>query len=240
MTRGGPGVLGNPSKFSVWYYFGHRQPQGAVVRLQRRSLRRDAKDSARHDIGPYMNWRADLVDRRSTSGFRYNINNDDSQWVTNEEVEDGRTRYVFGRIEQSTVGVHYARQLHDDAEPVAAGLRGAVRVAPATTRTTRSWSTAAPPDYEDRYRPYAYGEQRRLQHPLVPHDQRAALGIQARLDAVRGVAAGQVGRPASTATSSFGRDFGGVFSAPCHNVFLVKFCVLAEYVEEAGSRSAGR
>ncbi len=56
--------------------------------------------------------------------------------------------------------------------------------------------------YEDRYRPYAYAGNAELQHPLVPHDQRAALGIPARLDAVPGLAAGQVGRPGITAISA--------------------------------------
>ena len=47
--------------------------------------------------------------------------------------------------------------------------------------------------YEGRYAPIAYAGQSRLQLPLVPDDQRAALGIQARLDAVRRLAAGPRG-----------------------------------------------
>ena len=47
--------------------------------------------------------------------------------------------------------------------------------------------------YADRYAPYAYNGQRRLQLPLVPHHQRAALGIQAGLGAVRGVEPGPRG-----------------------------------------------
>ena len=78
-------------------------------------------------------------------GFRYDINHDDAQWVTNEDDADGTTHYVFGRIEQTTVAFTLALQLHDDAEPVAADLRRAVRVGRRLHRTTRSWSTAAPP-----------------------------------------------------------------------------------------------
>ena len=51
----------------------------------------------------------------------------DAQWVT-EEIVDDRTRYVFARLDQHTSSMTIARQLHGDAEPVAAGLRAAVRV----------------------------------------------------------------------------------------------------------------
>ena len=45
------------------------------------------------------------------------------------------THYVFGRLEQRTVAMTAAAQLHDDAEPVVPELRGAVRLGRRTTTT---------------------------------------------------------------------------------------------------------
>ncbi len=70
--------------------------------------------------------------------------------------------------------------------------------------------------------PYAYAGNADFNYPLVPHDQRAALGIQARLVALRRLAAGPRRATATYGDFQFGRDFGGVFWRPSHNVFLVK------------------
>ena len=65
--------------------------------------------------------------------------------------------------------------------------------------------------------------QRRLQHPLVPHDQRAALGVSTRVRTLFLV--WQQGRSDDQEYGDFrfGRDFSGVFTAPVHNIFLIKF-----------------
>ena len=82
--------------------------------------------------------------------------------------------------------------------------------------------------YEGRFSAVRVCRQPGLQLPLVPDDQRAALGVQARLDAVRRLAAGPRGRR-SIAARSISRDFGGVFDAPARNVFLIKWAYWMNY-----------
>ena len=84
VTRGGPAVLGNRNA-STLVLRRHRQPQGAVVQLQRRP-QADGHGTTRHNIGPCVNWRPTAPPRCRNMGFRYNINNDDSQWVENEDA----------------------------------------------------------------------------------------------------------------------------------------------------------
>ena len=76
-------------------------------------------------------------------------------------------------------------------------------------------------DYEDRYAPFAYDGTPDFKVAVVPHHQRDALGVQARLDAVRRLAAGAegLGQPSGF---RYGQDFGDIFSTPSSNAFLVK------------------
>ena len=100
VTRGGPGVLGNPGK-SGWVYANtdNRKPLSFYANDD---FGRDTENSSRSDFGPGFNWRATSSMSLNMS-MRYNINRDDSQWVENVTDADGATRYVFGRIEQNTV-----------------------------------------------------------------------------------------------------------------------------------------
>ena len=220
VTRGGPGVLGNPSKFNLWYY-ANTDNRKALSFYYNGGHWVDTKNSSRHDIMPGFNWRA-TSSMSLNIGLRYFINHDDSQWV-DERGARRRPDALRVRPHRSEDDVvQHPLQLHDDAEPVAAGVRGAVRVGrqllelQGAGRRPRREVRGSLPAVRLR-------RQRRLQHPLVPHHQRAALGIQARLVAVPGVAAEQVRTTEEYGDFRFGRDFDGVFSAPSNNVFLVKF-----------------
>jgi len=100
VTRGGPGVLGNRN-LSTWYYVGTDSRKSLSFNYNG-NHDGDGKGTTRHGIGPNMTWRPSSASS-ITTGFRYNINNDDSQWVTNEETDNAPTRYVFGRLKQRTV-----------------------------------------------------------------------------------------------------------------------------------------
>ena len=217
VTRGGPGVLGNKN-VSTWYYFGSDNRKNFSFGYNG-NHDGDGKGTTRHNIGPYVTWRPTSASS-ITSGFRYNINNDDSQWVTNEEIEDAPVRYVFGRLNQRTVSfnirVNYTLtpnlSFQSYAEPfVSAGAY----------RSYKELVDGRAPEYTDRYRSYAYGGNADfnyrsfrttnvLRWEYKPGSSLFVVWQQNRSDE------GDLG------DFQFGRDFGGVFSAPSHNVFLVK------------------
>jgi hypothetical protein len=219
VTRGGPGVLGNPSKYNVWYYANtdNRKPLSFYYNGSHWA---DTEVSSRFDINPGFNWRA-TSSLSLNMGFRYNINHDDSQWVENVDPGDGVTRYVFGRIDQKTVSIttrfNYTMtpnlSLQVYAEPfVSAGEYS----------NYKELVDGRAGNYADRYRPYAYTGNADfnirsfrttnvLRWEYKPGSQMFIVWQQNKSDYQE------------YGDFNFGRDFNGVFSAPSNNVFLVKF-----------------
>jgi hypothetical protein len=170
---------------------------------------------------PSVNWRA-TSSMSLNVGLRYFINHDDSQWVTNEEVAGGATRYVFGRIDQKTVSFttrfNYTMtpnlSLQVYAEPV---------VSAGEYSNYKELVDGRAEKYEDRYRPYAYSSSADfnirsfrttnvLRWEYRPGSQLFLVWQQGKEDYQD-----QYG------DFRFGRDFDAVFGAPSHNVFLIKF-----------------
>ena len=77
--------------------------------------------------------------------------------------------------------------------------------------------------------PFDYRGQPRLQLPLVPHHQRAALGVPARLDAVRRLAAGPRRRRSTPARSTSAATSAACSTPRRRNVFLVKWAYWLNY-----------
>ena len=217
ITRGGPGVLGNSSLFS-WQSFG-TDGRRAVSAYWNSSLESDRQGTTRANIGPSVTWRPTTASSVST-GFRYNINNDDAQWVTNEDVEGGSTRYVFARLKQRTSAftfrVNYTLtpelSIQTYAEPfVSAGQYS----------DYKTLVDGRAPEYADRYQSYAYTGNADfnvrsfrttnvLRWEYKPGSSLFVVWQQNRSGF------------ADVGDFDFGRDFGGIFSAPAYNVFLVK------------------
>jgi hypothetical protein len=218
VTRGGPGVLGNPGK-NLWYYantdnrkalsFGHFGGHWA-----------DAKNSSRHDINPYINWRA-TSSMSLNLGVRYFINHDDSQWVTNEDLEDGSERYVFGRIDQKTMSFN-TRFNYTMTPNLSLQVYAEPFVSAGAYSNYKELVDGRAEKYEDRYRPYAYSGNANfnirsfrttnvVRWEYKPGSTLFLVWQQGKSDFH------EIG------DFRFGRDFGGVFSAPSNNVFLVKF-----------------
>lgn len=216
ITRGGPGVRGN-STLASWQNFG-TDGRKAVSAFWNSYLESDRQGTTRVNMGPLVTWRPTSATSVST-GFRYNINNDDAQWVANEGTGSG-TRYVFGRLEQRTTAftfrVNYTLtpqlSIQTYAEPfVSAGQY----------KNYKSLVNGRAPEYGDRYQPYAYGGNADfnirsfrttnvLRWEYKPGSSLFVVWQQNRSGF------------ADIGDFDFGRDFGGVFSAPAHNVFLVK------------------
>ncbi len=218
VTRGGPGVLGNPGK-NLWYYL-NTDNRKALQVFYNGGHWADTRNSERHDINPGINWRATSSISLNMS-LRYYINKDDSQWVENEDLDDGSQRYVFGRIDQKTVSFptrfNYTMtpnlSLQVYAEPfVSAGEYSSYK----------ELVDGRAGKYEDRYRPYAYSDNADfnirsfrttnvLRWEYRPGSSLFVVWQQNKSDEME------------YGDYRFGRDFRGVFSAPTNNTFLIKF-----------------
>jgi len=217
VTRGGPAVRGNANG-SAWFYVG-TDSRKALSLYYDGYYENDGRGTVRKNMIPSMTWRPTPATSVSV-GFRYNTNDDDSQWVANEEVAGGEVRYVFGRLTQRTAAftfrVNYTMtpdlSLQSYAEPFVSAGDYAHYKRLVDGRAAR---------YEDRYRPYDYPESADftirsfrttnvLRWEYRPGSALFFVCQQSRegeLDAGR---------------FNFGRDFRGVFSTPAQNVFLVK------------------
>jgi hypothetical protein len=216
VTRGGPAVLGNPN-LATWYSVG-TDSRRSLALYYNGYYENDRQGTVRLNMSPSVTWRPTASSSFST-GFRYNINNDDAQWVTNEVV-GGDTRYVFGRLKQRTSAltfrVNYTLtpelSIQTYAEPfVSAG----------DYSDYKELVDGRAPEYADRYRPYAYRGNADfnirsfrttnvLRWEYKPGSALFVVWQQSRSGY------GDVG------DFDFMRDFGGVFSAPAYNVFLIK------------------
>jgi len=215
LTRGGPGG----------YEEGYRIQWGYANTDDRRLVFADM--FVGHGSDRHGSWFGDLnpaVTVRPTSalsvslGVRYSRNVTDSQWI--EQVTDPDTHYVFGRLNQTTVGlttrVNYTMSptlsLQIYAEPfVSAGAYSSFKEL-VDGRAAR---------YEDRYAPFAHGDNpdfnyksfrttNVLRWEYRPGSTLFVVWQQRRED------------DAGLGDFRFRRDFGDVFRAPASNVLLVK------------------
>ncbi|MGE0865684.1 MAG: DUF5916 domain-containing protein [Vicinamibacterales bacterium] len=217
-TRGGPGVLGNPGK-SLWYY-ANTDNRKSLSFYYNGDHGGDRFNSVRHGFGPGFNWRASSSMSLNMS-VRYSINKDDSQWVENEELDNGTTRYVFGRINQRTMSFN-TRFNYTMTPNLSLQVYAEPFVSAGEYTNFKELVDGRAANYADRYRPVTY-------------DGSADFNIRSfrttnvlRWEYKPGSALFLVWQQGKSEDQEYGdfrfrRDFGGVFSAPSHNVFLVKF-----------------
>jgi hypothetical protein len=218
VTRGGPGVLGNPSK-NLWYY-GNTDNRKALSFFYNGSHWADTRNSSRHEVNPGVNWRATSSMTLNFS-LRYFINQDDSQWVENEDLDTGSQRYVFGRIDQKTMS--FTTRFNYTMSPtLSLQVYAEPFVSAGEYSHYKELIDGRAEAYEDRYRPYAYSESADfnirsfrttnvLRWEYRPGSSLFLVWQQGKQD------------DQNHGDFRFGRDFGGVFSAPSRNVFLIKF-----------------
>ena len=217
-TRGGPGVLGNPGR-SLWYYF-NTDNRKALSLYYYGNHWGDSYGSVRHGFGPGINWRP-TSSMSLNMGFRYDINHDDAQWVTNDEDASGTTRFVFGRIDQTTVAIN-ARFNYTMTPNLSLQVYAEPFVSAGAYSDFKELVDGRAPTYDDRYRAYAYAS-----NPDFNYRSFRTTNVL-RWEYKPGSALFVVWQQGKGASESFGdfrfgRDFGGVFAAPSHNVFLIKF-----------------
>jgi len=218
VTRGGPGVLGNPGN-TVWYYANtdHRKDLSFYYNGD---YGRDRLNSSRFGISPGFNWRASSSMSLNMS-VRYSVNRDESQWVQNTTLASGATRYVFGRIDQKTMSIN-TRFNYTMTPNLSLQVYAEPFVSAGDYSNFKELVDGRAAVYGDRYRPLEY-----TGNPDFNIRSFRTTNVL-RWEYKPGSAlflvwqAGKQGYE-NVGDFRFGRDFSGVFSAPSHNVFLVKF-----------------
>ena len=217
-TRGGPVVMTNRT-LSLWHYIDF-DDRRTIFPGYNGYIERDGQGTFRFNANPRLTWRPSRAVRLET-GLRFNRNDDDAQWVENVEDADGTPHYVFGRLEQRTVAMtlraNYTMSptlsFQSYAEPFVSAGR---------YQRFRELTSGRAAAYADRFQPYAYAGDADfnfrsfrttnvLRWEFRPGSALFAVWQQGRQE------------DGDQGDFRFGRDFGGLFSSPSRNVFLVKF-----------------
>ena len=217
-TRGGPGVLGNPGQ-SLWMY-ANTDNRKVLSLFVNGDFGGDRFDSMRRGFSPGFNYRASSSMSLNMS-VRYSINQDDSQWVRNVDLGNGSTRYVFGRIDQKTVSFN-TRFNYTMTPNLSLQVYAEPFVSAGEYTNFKELVDGRAANYSDRYRPLNYAGNpdfnirsfrttNVLRWEYKPGSALFLVWQQGKSDYQ------------NFGDFRFGRDFDGVFSAPSHNVFLVKF-----------------
>jgi hypothetical protein len=217
ITRGGPGVLGNPN-LGLWYYANTDNRQ-ALSFSYNGFHGGDRYGSVNHNLNPWIHVRPSSAVTLST-GFRYEINHDDAQWVENVTVDPGDTQYVFGRIDQKTVAMTI-RFNYTMTPNLSLQVYGEPFVSAGAYSNFRRLVDGRAANYYDRYEPYDYQENADFNYKSFRTTN------VLRWEFIPGSTIFVVWQQGRQETDPFGsfamsRDFGNIFSMPAKNVFLVK------------------
>lgn len=214
LTRGGPGGMRN-GRIGNWHYLDtdDRKP---VVFNWNAFVGTDRQGSRDLEASPRITFRPTSA-LTVSPGLSYRKNRNAQQWV--EAVDTTRTHYVFGRIDQTTLGmtmrVNYTMSprlsLQVYAEPFTSSGR--------YTSFKELASGRAP--YDQRFAAFAYGGNPDFRYTSFRTTN--VLRWEYRPGSTLYVV-WQQGREQSDERSdySLGRNVGDIFSAPGRNVFLVK------------------
>jgi Domain of unknown function (DUF5916)/Carbohydrate family 9 binding domain-like len=217
VTRGGPAVRGNPG-IGVWFY-ASADDRRALFPGYNGFHWTDAEGSVRHEFSPSITWRPTSAFSMST-GFRYWKNDDDAQWVENVEGEDGTVHYVFGRIRQRTASMTF-RVNYTMTPDLSFQSYMEPFVSTGAYSQFKEVTDGRAPAYADRYQPFDYTDDADFNYQSfrTTNVLRWEYKAGSTLFVVwqqRREGDGEDGH------FRFGRDFGGVYGLPAHNVFLVK------------------
>jgi hypothetical protein len=218
-TRGGPGMY-RAGERSIWAYISSDE-RPAVSGAINVYTGIDGHGSTYSDLNPYLSYRPSSFLKLS-AGLNFTRNFDDAQWI--EHLDD---RYIFGRIQQKTMGVQTrvnytvtpTLSIQIYAEPfVSAGQYSGFRAltngrAAELDQRFTPVSYAGNPDFNYR----SFRTTNVLRWEYKPGSTLFAVWQQGRE------------RTIDRGTFDFSRDFGGVFSSPARNVFLIKWAYWLNY-----------
>ncbi|HEY2431304.1 MAG TPA: DUF5916 domain-containing protein [Vicinamibacterales bacterium] len=213
-TRGvGPGAIGVSNR-NYWQYLNtdSRKPVSAAVFFN------SGRDAAG---GHWIGWSPSVTYRPSSfveisSGVDWSRQVNDAQWIENRPDNT----YVFGRLDQHTVSMNW-RVNYTITPQVSVQIYAAPFVSTGDYDHFKALLDGRAPHYADRYAPIAYDgtpdfnyrsfrSTNVLRWEYKPGSALFVVWQQGREDVL------------DYGTFRFGRDLGGTFDAPAHNVFLVK------------------
>jgi hypothetical protein len=212
-TRGGPGAYTNPN-LTFWQYV--NTDERRIVMLSNFFVTgHDQHDSRWLSVEPSATWRPSSF-LSVSGGFRWNRNVDPSQWLENT----ADTHYIFGHLDQTTVAFT-SRVNYTITPQLSIQLYAEPFVSAGAYDGFKELVNGRAPRYEDRYAPFAYET-----NPDFTYRSFRTTNVL-RWEYKPGSAlfvVWQQGRQETLTQGQFrfGPDFGGVFSAPGQNVFLVK------------------
>ena len=222
LTRGGPG--GRVEGYTVGFSFLSTDNRKPVYLNMFFGGGRNRIGSWFRDINPEVNVRP-MTALTLSVGLAFNRNVDDHQWVS--QVTDTRVHYVFGHINQATVGVT-TRLNYTMSPTLSLQLYGQPFVSGGAYRNFKELVDGRNPDYAQRYAPFAYDGNpdfnyksfrttNVLRWEYKPGSTLFVVWQQGREDS------------ASYGDFRFRRDFRGIFGVEPRNVLLVKFAYWLNY-----------
>jgi hypothetical protein len=219
-TRGGPGAYDNGAR-SLWTYLNSDERKPVSFSLNTFNMT-DGHGTTFADFGPSVSYRpASFL--TVSGGLSFSRNRDQSQWIE----QDALGRYVFGRIDQDTVGLT-ARVNYTVTPRLSIQIYAQPFVSAGDYSQFKALADGRSKDYADRYRPIAYAGDpdfnyrsfrttNVLRWEYRPGSTLFVVWQQGREDTL------------NNGDFRFRRDVGGVFDAPAHNVFLVKWAYWLNY-----------
>ena len=214
-TRGvGPGAFSNPQN-NFWGYLNSDERKRVLFSVFY-NLGGDRRGTRYTGLDMNLTFRPTSF-LSISGGPGWNRNVQDSQWVEN----DGHGRYVFGRLDQTTVA--WTTRVNYTISPqLSVQIYAAPFVSAGDYDRFKQLVNGRAARYDDRYAPIVYGGS-----PDFNYRSFRTTNVL-RWEYKPGSAlfvVWQQGREAVLHTGGFdfGRDFGGAFSAPARNVFLAKW-----------------
>jgi hypothetical protein len=218
-TRGGPGVYRNPQR-SVWgYVTSDERPafSGNIFAV----TGHDTRGSSFRELSPSVSYRPSSF-LKISEGLNFSRNYDESQWV---EQKDGQ--YVFGLIRQKTVGLQ-TRVNYTITPTLSIQIYAEPFVSAGQYSSFKELTDGRAASYDRRYTPVVYTGNpdfnyrsfrttNVLRWEYKPGSTLFAVWQQGREDNI------------NRGSFDFARDFGGVFSSPARNVFLIKWAYWLNY-----------
>jgi hypothetical protein len=212
-TRGGPGAYRNAQR-SMWWYLSsdERKPVSAGINMFRLT---DNLGTTYRDFSPEVTYRPSSF-LSIGAGFSITRNIDQSQWI-----EEDNGHYVFGRIDQKTVGITM-RANYTMTPRLSLQLYAQPFVSAGDYSNFKELVDGRTKSYGDRFAPYDYQSNpdfnyrsfrttNVLRWEYRPGSTLFVVWQQGREDTL------------DVGTFDFHRDMGGVFDAPATNVFLIKW-----------------
>lgn len=218
LTRGGPGGYVNPN-WNQWGYIdtdNRRRVTGNVSG----SWFNDMHGSWNRGTSLGLTYRL-LSNLSARLGIDYSRNHAESQWVANLAAAGAGTRYVFGALDQTTVGLS-ARLNYTITPQLTVQVFARPFVSAGDYAGFKEMVDGRAPDYGRRYAPYAYDGNPDFN--VRSFRTTNVLRWEYRPGSVLFVV-WQQGRDGFAADGRFrfGSNFGDIFEAESSNVFLIKF-----------------